>query len=52
MADMIQVFMYFIFRMTDNNQIRWAPLESNPTVFTDYIHKLGVKSTWVINIFQ
>ena len=33
--------------MTDDQKIRWAPLESNPDVFNDYLLKLGVKSNWV-----
>ena len=41
-------FNFRIIIMTDaNNKIRWAPLESNPTVFNEYIAKLGVPNNWV-----
>lgn len=26
----------------------WPPLESNPDVFTEYLHKLGVPNDWVV----
>eukprot|EP00347_Sterkiella_histriomuscorum_P019140 403342795 len=26
----------------------WPPLESNPDVFTDYLHNLGVPANWVV----
>ena len=39
----------FVFRpkMTDNQPIRWTPLESNPDVFNSYMAKLGVPASWV-----
>lgn len=33
--------------MTDNQPIRWTPLESNPDVFNSYMAKLGVPANWV-----
>lgn len=27
--------------------VHWVGLESNPAVFSDYIHKLGVSPEWV-----
>jgi len=35
--------------MTDNQPIRWTPLESNPDVFNSYMAKLGVPATWQFN---
>jgi len=36
--------------MTDEKcEVRWAPLESNPEVFNEYIKKLGVPSNWQFN---
>lgn len=27
-------------------QFNWPPLESNPEIFTEYMQKLGLPSTW------
>lgn len=27
----------------------WPPLESNPEVFTDYMHTVGLSKDWIIN---
>ena len=34
--------------MDGQTVFRWPPLESNPEVFTDYIHKLGVPDDTVV----
>ena len=28
--------------------MEWPPLESNPEVFTDYMHQIGMSQDWVI----
>ena len=30
--------------MTEN--FNWPPLESNPEIFTEYMHKVGLPATW------
>ena len=27
----------------------WPPLESNPEIFTDYMHSVGLHQDWIIN---
>ncbi len=29
-------------------EFQWPPLESNPEVFTNYMHKIGLSKDWVI----
>ena len=33
--------------MTESN-FKWPPLESNPEVFSKYMHKLGLSDEWAI----
>ena len=35
--------------MQDQQQVfEWPPLESNPEVFTNYMHKIGLPATWAV----
>ncbi len=33
--------------MVDN--FEWPPLESNPEIFTEYMHKMGLPEQWAIS---
>ena len=35
--------------MESESNFNWPPLESNPEVFTDYLHGIGVPQDWIIN---
>lgn len=32
----------------EKQQFNWPPLESNPEVFTEYLHKIGMSNKWAI----
>ncbi|KAH9086451.1 hypothetical protein LEN26_020098 [Aphanomyces euteiches] len=34
--------------MASEDEFRWPPLESNPEVFTNYLHQLGLPTDWVV----
>ena len=29
--------------------INWRPIESNPEIFTDYMHEIGLAEDWIVN---
>ena len=32
----------------DKPKFKWPPLESNPEIFTKYMHNIGLPNTWAI----
>lgn len=30
------------------SSMAWPPLESNPEIFTDYMHQVGLSQNWII----
>ena len=34
--------------MDQESPFKWPPLESNPEVFSDYMHQVGLPSTWAV----
>ena len=34
--------------MTEESKFNWPPLESNPEVFTNYMHKVGMSKEWAV----
>ena len=35
--------------MEQEAAFEWPPLESNPEVFTDYMHKVGMSKDWQVS---
>ena len=35
--------------MESESPFEWPPLESNPEVFTTYLHSVGLPSDWIVN---
>ena len=35
--------------MKSTEKYRWIPLESNPSIFNDYFHQIGLKDTFTFN---
>ena len=33
----------------EQETFEWPPLESNPEVFTDYLHSVGMSSDWQVS---
>lgn len=34
--------------MEGENPFHWPPLESNPEIFTEYMHSVGLPETWAV----
>ena len=34
--------------MEGESPFEWPPLESNPEVFTDYLHQIGLSPDWIV----